>query len=426
MSPLRTESTPRRAVQGTLSRVAWGVLIVVPLSAWLALAVATLTHQPRSVRTGDKLHDTFLQGLVDTDVLGDASLLGNAYEGGLLSERQWRLWEKEFGADPRFWTLCHYFRNTGSPGADEYYSELAAAKLRASCKYLEEARRRGVADATVLALLLRVMWWDYWGEVPESSRNALGQPYAGKSFQESAAYLQARRELEGAASKGRLDALLHELLSVAPDQALTQLVAAVDDFEQQRYDVGLDKLRLALEASSSCPLENSTPGGWYTGSRNGRPLKGDPALAGCVSLLDGQDLSIPNDYLTRDLYVAVASKAAEHGDYDAVNALHQLAWRLSQVEGDQGLYMMLAGRTALSIEDAVETATSGRLTPERSRALGELKSKLQALRAQFRQVFGPSQTALNWPSGWEATAVFRAKEVATRGRFLPEIPLRGL
>jgi hypothetical protein len=148
-----------------ISLAVLALALLPPLAIYLYTVALALVHQPKPVKTGDALLDTYLQTTVDNGEYFDRLRVTVRNYADLdvrrIRKSQWREWEQKYGGDPNFWMLCFYLRD--KPGADVWPDD--QAHLPDRYRYLEEARRRGAADWKVLYQL-------YTGHRKEWSKDA--------------------------------------------------------------------------------------------------------------------------------------------------------------------------------------------------------------------------------------------------------------
>jgi hypothetical protein len=203
-----------------MKRALWTILLAAPVLAWLALAELTLTHVPRRVHTGDALIDAYAQAVADQEGM---QKLGAGDSQPWLTEKQWLKLEQRFGGDARFWWLCYQHRRAPSVAFDpQRYA------------YLQEARRRGVANLPILLVLN-----DYNSVCMYSSvANNANIPKLPRRPQphDYSQFNHARRVVLDRAGDVSSDVLLAEMRASAPRHPLPYYLQALLAGERKQFD----------------------------------------------------------------------------------------------------------------------------------------------------------------------------------------------
>jgi hypothetical protein len=398
--------------------VAWGLVLGVPLCTWLAFAVLLLAQQPRRIPpSGDRLLDTWLQAAMDTNTF---TVIYGGYSGELLSggitERTWKKWEGEFGCDPRFWMLCYRQRRPAEP---EYYSTYAGVKVPGSCRYLEEARRRGLADATVLYNLLR----DYdsaWNASADDEIKAQGGPAPVRTPLSNAQrlVLQQRRyrdrsEIVDSRFSTRETELLKELLAAAPDEAFVHYFAGQLACERQDYAAALAHIECGNQAPHNDLMIGFPNDIAVRTARAGHLVGGDVQLTGVLHSGTWW-WSAERTIDVKQMVDGLSAWATEQGDWQTLNALQQYACRYATTETG-GLMEALVGSLLLQrIKTNVKAAMNPTLTQAQWQALGKQASRLGALQGKYHSL--TSQYVPMYRRSPLEQVLAGCKDFATRGR----------
>jgi len=153
----------KAATRASDGRFIWRFLLLMPVLTWFALVVFSMVTCPRLPKTGDALLDKLVSTLNDGLVQGYLHVTPYFIS---LPDDVLAGWEPEFGDDPRYWML-RYQLTEEVPA--EYQSIHADLDVRPQVYYLEEARRRGIADGPLLYKLLSEyphLWFEqstWWG-----------------------------------------------------------------------------------------------------------------------------------------------------------------------------------------------------------------------------------------------------------------------
>jgi len=277
------------------------------------------------VPTGDALFDRYAQALdlwIRTVKVKDiTSLRAACLPDDLLAS-----WERDFGGDPRYWELrymCAYSSyHEGHPKSED-------ANPR---KYLEEARRRGIATANTLLLLC--------GEERAMNESLLDQ-------------ISQPRQWPGDAASHAQDEVRERYLRVSHEaerEELALLDAAVAKdpgcawayYERAMYcfDLGEQERGLAdLEAGNAAP-RNELPRPFPTSMVTRGMLASSPAGSAVVSgavWIESVFQPYPSyvrwkDHLKESILVVDLS-----GDSRPLEAWHQFACRLAEAWPDTGI-----------------------------------------------------------------------------------------
>lgn len=385
--------------------VAWAVVlpcILAPLLALGLLAQVTLTYKPLPVRTGDALTDSYLQALVDNDLVTNEAVQWQAFAfSSIPRERQrdlpestWHELEQRFGNTPDYWLLCH----TSRPVRKQYLSPVAGVKLWDSRSYLEQARLRGVADWRVYYWLSR----NYSFSWEEEADSALGIscPKNKAPLEEYFAYC-TRRNAEVLRRHGSARRELFAALAQAgANQAQAQYELAFRTFEDGDLPGALSHIAAGNAAPHNSfgfgpPLDKL-----LAAAAQGQPLAGDRILTGRLKQ-DYYGVPAPDFSRTKRMVKYLSRWAAERRDATALTVLHRFNCRKGTAAGADD-YQALGGvvgetellRAYRNAQPQLSTAQVQRCS-DISLELGKIRSEMKLIP---RPSFGSVSTSR--PAGW--------------------------
>jgi hypothetical protein len=401
-----------------LARVAWGLILGAPLGAFLVLAALLLAHRPQRIPpSGDTLLDTWLQAAMATDIISNrAAAQSGKYLSAGIPERTWRQWEKEFGRDPRFWLLCYHQR---CPAEAEYNSADAGMKVPGACRYLEQARQRGLADGAVLYNLLRE-YDSAWNASADAEVKAQGKTAATPKPTTNAQQIAAQQRWDQKRSRlveprfgAKKAALLQELLAAAPDEACAHYFAGQLAFRRQEYATALACIERGNQAPHNRMLCGFPDDVVVRAARAGHLIGDDELLTGVLREGTWWYGAVDN-IQTKHTVNGLSAWAAQRRDWRGLNTLQQYGCRYATTENGD-LVGALVGYILVRYIDRNVQATPGLvLTPSQRQALVVQDSKLTALNGQITALIHknapPSQLSLF------EKAIAGAKDFATQGR----------
>jgi hypothetical protein len=401
-----------------LWRVAWGLILGAPLGMWLALAVLVLAHKPHHIPgSGDRLLDTWLQAAMDTSTY---SYTTTAEPGGFLSagipERTWRQWEGQFGHDPRFWMLCYHQRG---PAEGEYDSAVAGVQVPGACRYLEEARQRGLADGAVLYNLLRE-YDSAWNASVDAEIEAQGKAAATPKPTTNAQRLAVQQHWSLARSRlvdprfgVKEAALLKELLAAAPDEACVHYFAGQLAYKRQDYAAALACIARGNQAQHNRILCGFPDDAVVRAARAGHLVGGDEQLTGVLRMATWwYSPQTPID--AKQTVNGLSAWAAQRRDWEGLNTMQQYGCRYATTDNG-GLLEALVGYMLVRYIDGNVKATPGlTLTPAQRQALSVQAVKVAALRDKIK-AFTSKHVPLHHRSLFEH-AVAGGMDFFTHGR----------
>jgi hypothetical protein len=359
------------AAKRSNGRWAWAVLVLLPVAAWVVVLVLVLTYQPQPIITGDALYDRFLAAVAAMDYSDWRARQYKSFgEPNLASDNAMFVeWEKEFGTDPRFWMLCY---KTGS------YTD--------SCdeiNYLEEARRRGIADGAILLELLREYdsRWRYEVSDLFVRETKLQQDTMRLALDSKQHNLSESRRLVDERHFDEHRKLQDELFDAVPDAAQPYYYAMQIATERGDYDEAWKYLSqgncVQLKNVFGCfPYHR-----YMQDIKNGYVLP-DMLVSGNLAFKAGQ-AARTNEISQKDIVKLLTRDAVNREDFAALDELHTYACRYRDMGnhalGRAYISFALAGIVSSGVTKDMQVIFS----LEESKALKELDVKLNRLRQEL-------------------------------------------
>lgn len=293
-------------------------------------------------------------------------------ESGILSRI-----DERFSADPRYWQALYLAGRLDVP-------EAAAAALREReldprVYWIEEAQRRGKADATLLRLRLEKYSaaWSIaaWRAIQDSQLSP--DPSTAWPTGKWAAYETAFR----AAGGTELDMQLKELLRIGAGDAAALYAAARCESERGNYATAQE----LIERGNRCPLVENF------GARNSRfevmAAAGTQWQAAMEESYFGEASGADNhvNYLRwKDMVRKAARAAAQRGDSAALQELHVFACRFGAGDGRDVMPQQVGLTFAAVIMKAVEEFWPAPLTATEQAWLQEHAQRRDAVKTAIK------------------------------------------
>ncbi|MBN2081261.1 hypothetical protein JW859_03540 [bacterium] len=371
-----TEVTVRRQLR--FSNAAWISLVAMPLLTWLVLAGQTVTYRSPAPATSDPLMSKFMARIVleitrphrDYDYI----------EEHALPAAELASWAGEFGDDPRYWMLCYYFCD-GPPEGTQPGSVITDRHSRVY--YLEEARRRGVADAQVLMELFRQYEWAWRYEADNATRAWLTP---GADRRESNRLIwQYVDEQHGA----EYAALLADVLAGAGDHSWPYYEAALVESERGELAAAWE----LLVQGNAAPLNRALLGFPYNAIYrqfwDGQPSE-DRITAGIVCE-SGMGLPLSDYIRYKEMVKRLVEDARAREDLAALSVLNTFACRFGAMENAVPI-QALVGKVMIDYaHDAAEQNWPVQHSAAQRLALSQLDQKSGRVSMAVRQLNA------NWP-----------------------------
>jgi len=360
-------------------RAIWLALGLLPLAAWLVLAI--LASPPGAVQpsTGDALLDKYCAALLKYRLPRELNGGGKALGEVPLKDSVFRGWEKEFGSDPRYWMLRYY-----NAGLDSFPLEVADSilvshpeerpGLRRRISYLEEARRRGIADGAVLLTLLR------WQEAiwTATEYEPLDRPGSSKRLNLNDV-MQAGRESIDANHAAEEAELLQELQAAAPDEALPHYYAALYASQREDYGIALAELSRGNRLPRHSMLTGFPYDEFWRRMRHGEALA-DEVTSGLICW-DAKSEILGNFYDFKVMSNDLLTDAIKHQDLAVLAELHTFGVRYGDSESCEPFSPLVGYDMVSTVWRKVNLQWPTPLNSEQQQALTALKLKLDQLEA---------------------------------------------
>jgi len=378
-------------------RIVAAVLILAPLLVWLTIVIAALGMHARPVATGDKLLDRYLQELVNRGLVLPPPA-DTSQKPMLLDDSVIAVWEPEFGNDPRYWQLR--FLAARDP-ENKTVSPVAKVAVNANYCYLEEARRRGVADCRTLYFLLTAYDMAWNGE----SIRSLGQraPTYSKDPAGHLAFVKAIRRETDRLHGGETDKLLAEIHAASEPDAQALFGAAAIECERGHAEQAAADLN---QCSALTNVEWALPFPFDELRRKmyrGVPVCGDKLLTGALCSKEGvlAGTEIPCFIQGKSALRSLLYDALLRGDMRTLGELHNYTCRL----GCASNATVMESLVAEIMTDAIATSAASTHPPPSGTSAAQALSKVCAMRVrmsqQFQAIIKPGPPAfLSNPQDW--------------------------
>jgi len=372
------------------------LLALLPVLAWLVLAIYAWAASPPPASTGDPLLDKLDHALT--------AQLFYSYSRGFidagLPDKEIAAWEPVFGNDPRYWILRFHLTSEQLPLFRVENGELLMGSNEEkrstwgiSREFIREARRRGITDGPVLLRLLSQFESDWRDEAEAAVK--MEPP---KSKNDPTAYLAATRAVMDERHGVEHQALLDELLAAAPDQALPRYCAAFCEAERGNYDEAIAYLAAGNRARH-CSAMNGFPFDELSAAtRSGGKLSSEIAdEALWVAYLA---MPLPNYQQYKRAFQALTAQAIKAQDLAALDELHTYACRYGAADNASVHQAITALAFIILLENAVKADWPGALTSEQLSALNEVGNRRLIVQQNIRAGLPPGgQWIYPLPSG---------------------------
>jgi len=386
----------RRSVAG---RATWLALGLLPLAAWLVLAILASGYNPPQRLTGDALFDKYCQAITPRQLAAGISLGLGGLHSRFLADSELAAWEGEFGNDPRFWMLRYHC--TAQPG-DEYDSGFSEEGIQDRLRYLEAARRRGVVDGAVLLNLLR----RYESDWSSATAQDVSVPPPGRNA-DPTEYVRAQLAAVDARFGEEEAQLLDELLAAAPDQARPHYYAALYATQRSDYDRAFEELARGNRAPHNSALWGFPYDELLTRMRTGGKLP-DKVSGGAVSLSIFM-LPLPDFVSFKRGTIMLIDDAVARQDAAALAEIHTFACRFGDAEGNQTIGALVGLVMLRKVWEAAYNNWPQPLSADQQKALNELHQELDKLKSEIRRAGSNSNWPFNVP-GIPGTAPMKATD----------------
>jgi len=372
-----------------ITRVVWGVILGAPLLVWAFMAASALTRHAPPVRTGDALLDAFLQQLVDRDELASPVLRGAGPYFGTdtrVSDTMFASLERQYGDDPRFWMLCYRLRD---PSADPRRSSVSPNTGTNYVGYLEEAETRGIADGSVLLILLQTRL-DNWRAEAGAELN-LTHPGRTATPGESYRYRNACRRQADSKHLQDERQLLEKVIEAAPDQALPHYFAAKYACERGDYSQAVAQVRRGNAATQSNPMLGF-PQEITQAALHHQQVLGSSLITGWLAANVNYE---PNFIRMKDFVKDMAYLAVQRKDARALDELSKLACRFGSLEGGDLITALVGAALVRVTFDEVQRDWPGGLSTSQQAKLKRLDAKYNHLRTACKAASAASNSRVN-------------------------------
>lgn len=364
------------------------VLIGLPLAALAACFALAGSYRPAPPQTGDKLLDAFAAEFDQPGLLpwSSATLAAINTSPGQLLKLQLGLFNPDsprsayrapsvldqidpaLASDPRYWELLA--RSGRLNLWHDLHSDLQPRGENLKLAVLDEARARGVANTSLL--IARLDAADRWYSSSGPGDSAPG----GNKVTWPVEQWQQREQRFREASAGELDTLLNELLRTGAGDAAASYVAARDETERGNYDRAAQLLAQGNRLTQCSNFTTIDPATfWQTASP-----------PGYTWLIENQVLgnyyarSLPNYIRWKDFVKKLAMTAAQRGDRQGLQEVHDFACRFAR-NGSPNTMGNLVGAVMCGLPaSALQDLSPKPLTTADLQGLGEQ----HALRAKFK------------------------------------------
>jgi hypothetical protein len=373
-------------------RAVWLALVLPPLAAWAVLAILASGYNTPQQQTGDALLDRYCAALLECRLPKKLSSHGDVRPNMTLDANLLGSWESDFGRDPRYWMLRYYNAGLISfplEAADSilvsHPEELPAVRQRIS--YLEEARKRGIADGPILLTLLR------WQEAIwiATEYEPADRPLNRKQIRPSE-LAQFGRETIDANHAAEEAELLQELQAAAPEEACPHYYAALNASQRGDYETAIAELARGNRKPRHSRLGGFPSDDLLRRMRNGEPLP--DSIAGCLIWLNAQNVSYSGYAAFQRLSRVLLQTAAERQDLAALAEMHAFGVLFGDDEHG-GIVGALLGLDVLSLTWLTASQQwPVPLSTEQRQSLTELRHKIDQLESEMSQ----SLSATSWPA----------------------------
>ncbi|MBN2081260.1 hypothetical protein JW859_03535 [bacterium] len=346
------------------SNAAWITLATVPVLAWLVLATQTMTYRSPAPVTSDPLFNRFMERISRHIAFIQSDATNYYYYGAGIPAYELAGWEKEFGNDPRFWQLCYYFANELP---EEYVTELPGSGYDAEVHYLEEARRRGIADP----LIMIELYTQVENAVRQQAREALQSELTGVTdrIQINLAYWRYIDEHFAA----EFAQLQDEVLAVAGDDSWPYYRFALVAFEHGDYDAAWE----LIAQGNRAPVSRLVLGFPFTeivGEFWAGRKPPDSFIGGvlCERLIT---LPLPNYIRFKEMVIRLAEDARAREDLAVLNELHVFCCRFGAVDNGSLIQAMVGRSMAQKVLDAAQNNWPEKHSAKQRQGFAKLQQK---------------------------------------------------
>ena len=365
-------------------RIVWLLLILLPVTAWAVLAILASTYVSPQSATGDPLLDKYCNAVIDQALATGLDREWLIYNNYQLEDAVFASWEDEFAADPRFWMLRYH--QTADESVERAGIQVKYGKYP-SVHYLEEARRRGLADGAVLLRLL-CSYDSAWLNAT-SEYVTMPKPQRGGNFAE---YYKAQRDAVDEHYGQEHQELLSKLLAVAADEALPHYYAALYASERGDCEAAIAEIIRGNRAPRNTVLQGFPFDDLWHRMRTGKPLP-EKAASG-ILCQEAIALALPNFIKFKAMTRQLIADAIEREDLGVLEELNTFACRFGDAEGNQ-MIGALVGLVMVQLTwEAANSSWPQPFQPDQQQALRELKQKIDGLKNEIR---GISRQA-TWPT----------------------------
>lgn len=348
-----------------MRRVLWALILAPPLLLWLVLSVLTLTHVPHDVHTGEAFIDAYALVFV---AQGGLKLTERYPAKHLRAKEQWRALEKQFSNDPRFWWVCYKLRND-STGETDLPRE----------SYLQEARRRGIANLPILLDLYASVYASYEHKIeyhPNFSQIASNSSsHSRPTLNELSNILHARQKAIDQLHDDSLDVILQEMRDYSPMHPLPVYLQAVLAGERLQYDHAYQLLKRGNYIAAKQWHNGSALSDMYTPIIARKLTTSDALLAKYISNFTYIEFPGRAGTLEWDTEV-LAYDSLKANRLDICNEVYRMACYDAISSGYNSKLTRLGLHACLEIQKEVARQPLIATDPGKAAALAELHTKL--------------------------------------------------
>jgi len=362
--------------QGRLAgRIFWGAVALIPILAWAAALLFIVGGRSDQPSTGDALLDKYVS---------QAAHHPRRFYYTQLNPEVLATWEDDCWSDPQYWVLRSMFDDRWDPYQDP-------GEPQPALDYLNEARRRGVADGTVLRRLLEmkdIQWRiaiEHTVDYNPTSRSSRSTPPA-EIIENWEGYWPPMRQAINERFGTEFNELMAELQDTAGDTSMAWYRSAINAAQAGDCARAIEFVKKGNRApvnSNLAPeffdlvLEHSSRGGWFA----------DPAIRG--DLFNTWDSHYyAGNVLFREVVRYLASDAVLRDDLVALDELHTMTCRYSISCCSSIINMYSCSRTLQAIRDAYDEHQALGYSQADPAVLAEVDRRIAATYQPGRGLFG--------------------------------------
>jgi len=384
-----SDNAPRRQLR--FSNAAWIILAVVPLLTWLVLAAQIATYDSPAPSNTDSLFDKFMARIALEVTETRQSSDFDCVEKHELPDAELLSWEGEFGGDPRYWMLCYYFAEGPLEDAQPV---LVSEDLNRNVYFLEEARRRGVADAQIM---MELFWQHEWAWRCEADNKTRAWLQPGEGRRES--NLLIWRYVDEHYGE-ECEALFADVLEVAGDHSWPYYEAALIESERGNLETAWELVKQGNAAPVNRALVGFPFDVVYEQFWTGQPL--DDRIAGGIVCDHGMRLPLLNYIRYKEMVKQLIEDARAREDLAALTVLNTFACRFGAMENTLPIQALVSKVMIDYVYDAASQNWPVKHSAAQRLALSQLQQKSGNIVTAVRQLNMkyPRRTYLLGVQGW--------------------------